>query len=66
MSYFSGLFYAIWKFIYLIDSLDILKEANILFLVRIYDTDFLVQAGAMLGDAFLHQLPHAFGKIRSS
>lgn len=23
--------------------------------------EFHMQAGAMLGDAFLHQLPHAFG-----
>lgn len=23
--------------------------------------EFHLQAGAMLGDAFLHQLPHAFG-----
>lgn len=26
--------------------------------------NFLLQAGAMLGDAFLHQLPHAFGMIQ--
>lgn len=24
----------------------------------------LLQAGAMLGDAFLHQLPHAFGMVK--
>lgn len=24
----------------------------------------LIQAGTMLGDAFLHQLPHAFGNFR--
>lgn len=26
-------------------------------------SDCYLQAGAMLGDAFLHQLPHAFGMI---
>jgi len=36
---------------------------NIFFVSDSFDSHcpYLLQAGAMLGDAFLHQLPHAFG-----
>ena len=31
---------------------------------KILSVDLVYQAGAMLGDAFLHQLPHAFGTLQ--